>query len=90
MSSSHIGWNAANGWVAWCYGCRCERWLVLSVGGGPFNAHMAYCQACGRYRCPPARPNDAGRDAPYTSKPDGLAVAPLEGKTPAIEAGNRT
>lgn len=59
----HVGVNWDWGWYAHCTGCGCNRHLVLSVEGGPRNAHMAHCNVCNQTVYPPY--DDSGaRTAP--------------------------
>lgn len=57
----HVGVNWDWGWYAYCSGCGCNRWLLLSVSGGPYNSHMAHCNVCGQTVNPPM---EGGRNAP--------------------------
>lgn len=57
----HVGVNWDWGWYAYCTGCGCNRHLVLSVEGGPYNAHMAHCNVCNQTVYPPM---DGARNAP--------------------------
>ncbi len=63
-----VGPNPDLGWHAVCLDCKCERWLYLGVSAGPFNSHMAHCEACGRVQNPPIRADDWSRSEPHGTR----------------------